>query len=205
METEERREYKKRWYVKNKDKVEVKQRQKENNIRYREKHKDTEEYKKKNREASKKAREQNRDYYIEYSKNYYKNNKDKWLNKYNNKNSFICVYRFVSKDGITLRIGSTANLKARLQNYMSNGINGVRLKEWFEDYDLGKIEYILCSDRETAYMVEYNLIKRVSPLLNEKEVLDFEDWDEDVEDLWQTWEGLDYYKCKYKAMYNEDL
>ncbi|WP_346874213.1 GIY-YIG nuclease family protein [Clostridium sp. UBA5988] len=205
METEERREYKKRWYLKNKDTEEFKQRQKENKKLYREKHKNTEEYKKKNREASKKAREQNRDYYMEYSKTYYKNNKEKW-DIYNNKNSFICVYRFVSKkDGIILRIGSTANIKARLQNYMSNGINGVRLKEWFEDYDLDRIEYILCSDRETAYMVEYNLIKRFNPILNEKEVLHFEDWDEDVEDLWQTWSGLDYYKCKYKAMCNEDL
>ncbi len=205
METEERRQYKKRWYVKNKDKVEFKQRQKENDKKYREKHKNTEEYKKKNREASKKAREQNRDYYIEYSKNYYKNNKDKWLNKYNNKNSFICVYRFVSKDGTILRIGSTGNLKTRVASYMSNGLNGIKLKEWFQDYDLGQLEYISISDRSLAYQVEYNLIQRFNPILNEKEVLEFEVWDEDVEDLWETWSGLDYYKCKYKAMLNEDL
>lgn len=204
METEERREYKRKWYLKNKDTEEYKQRTKENKKLYRQKHKDTEEYKKKNREASKKAREQNRDYYIEYSKNYYKNNKDKW-DTYNNKDSFICVYRFVSKNEETLRIGSTFNLKARVQNYMSNGIDGVKLKEWFQDYHLDQIEYILCSDRETAFMVEYNLIHKFSPLLNEKEVLEFEEWNEDVEDLWQTWEGLDYYKCKYKAMCNEDL
>lgn len=205
METEERREYKKQWYLKNKDTEEFKQRQKENDKKYRERHKDSEEYKKKNREKSKRSREHNRDYYNEYSKNYYKSNKEKW-DTYNNKNSFICVYRFVSKkDGTILRIGSTANIKTRVANYMSNGINGIKLKEWFKDYDLDKVEYILCSDRETAYMVEYNLIKRFNPLLNEKEVLEFEEWDEDVEDIWQTWSGLDYYKCKYKAMCNEDL
>lgn len=187
------------WYERNKDTDEYKQRTKENNKRYRERHR--EEINKKQRETSKKYR----DYYINYSKNYYQQNKDKW-DTYNNKNSFICVYRFVSKkDGIILRIGSTANIKARLQNYMSNGINGVRLKEWFKDYDLDRIEYILCSDRETAYMVEYNLIKRFNPILNANEVLDFEEWNDDVEDLWEEWGGLDYYKCKYKAMYNEDL
>lgn len=164
------------------------------------------EYKWKDREKEyhKDYREQNREKNNEYSKNYYKNNKGKW-DIYNNKDSFICVYRFVSKDGTILRIGSTANIKARLQNYMSNGINGVRLKEWFQDYDLFKLEYILISDRSTAYMVEYNLIKRFSPILNANENLDMEEWDEDVEDLWQTWSGLDYYKCKYKAMLNEDL
>lgn len=192
------------WYERNKDKEEFKQKQKENKKLYREKHKDSEEYKKKNREASKKAREKNRDYYIEYSKNYYLQNKGKW-DIYNNKNSFICVYRFISKDGEILRIGSTVNLKTRLQNYMSNGINGVKLKEWFEDYDLGQLQYILISDRSTAYLVEYNLIKRFNPILNTNENLDIEEWDEDVEDLWQEWEGLDYYKCKYKAMLNEDL
>lgn len=164
------------------------------------------EYKWKDREKEyhKDYREKNRDYYIEYGKTYYKNHREKW-DTYANKNSFICVYRLVSKDGETLRIGSTSNLKTRIANYMSNGINGVKLKEWFQNYDLGRIEYILISDRSTAYMVEYNLIKRVSPILNEKEVLDIEEWDEDVEDLWQTWSGLDYYKCKYKAMCNEDL
>lgn len=192
------------WYERNKDTEEYKKRTKEVNRKYRERHKDDEQYKKKNRERSKNAREQNRDYYIEYSKNYYQENKGKW-DIYNNKNSFICVYRFVSKDGEILRIGSTSNLKTRVANYMSNGINGVRLKEWFEDYDLGQLEYILISDRSTAYLVEYNLIKRVSPVLNTNENLDMEEWDEDVEDLWQTWEGLDYYKCKYKAMCNEDL
>ncbi len=205
METEERRQYKKQWYLKNKDTEEFKQRQKENNIRYREKHKDTEEYKKRNRERSKRSREQKRDYYMEYSKNYYKENKGKW-DIYNNKDSFICVYRFVSKkDGTILRIGSTANLKTRVASYMSNGLNGIKLKEWFQDYDLGQLEYILISDRSTAYMVEYNLIKRFSPVLNTNENLDIEEWNEDVEDLWQTWSGLDYYKCKYKAMLNEDL
>ncbi len=164
------------------------------------------EYKWKDREKEyhKDYRKQNREKNNEYSKNYYKNNKDKWLNKYNNKDSFICVYRFIS-NGEILRVGSTSNLKMRVANYMSNGINGVKLKEWFKDYDLDRIEYILCSDRETAYMVEYNLIKRFNPILNANEVLDFEEWDDDVEDLWQTWEGLDYYKCKYKAMINEDL
>lgn len=188
------------WYERNKDTEEYKQRTKENNKRYRERHR--EELNKKQRETSKKYR----DYYIEYSKNYYKNHRGKW-DTYNNKDSFICVYRFVSTEngGKILRIGSTSNLKMRVANYMSNGINGVKLKEWFQDYNLDRIEYILCSDRETAYMVEYNLIKRFNPLLNEKEVLEFEEWDEDVEDLWQVWEGLDYYKCKYKAVSNEDL
>lgn len=194
------------WYERNKDSEEYKRRTKENSQRYREKYKDTEKWKMKNREKSKKSREKNRDYYIEYNKTYYKNHREKW-NTYNNKNSFICVYRFVSSEngGKILRIGSTSNLKMRITNYMSKGINGVKLKEWFQDYNLDRIEYILCSDRETAYMVEYNLIKRFNPLLNEKEVLEFEEWDEDVEDLWQVWEGLDYYKCKYKTMSNEDL
>ncbi|WP_346886466.1 GIY-YIG nuclease family protein [Clostridium sp. UBA4395] len=141
-----------------------------------------------------------------YFKNYYEENKEKWK-EYNNKDAFICVYRLVGLDGLEiLRVGSTSNLKTRIANYMSgNVINVIKLKEWFSLLELDRIEYILCSDRETAYLVEYNLIQRYNPKLNIAENLDMEKWDEDVEDLWQTWEGLDYYKCKYKAMCNEDL
>lgn len=200
METEARIKYKKQWYLQNKDKEEYKQREKENNKRYRERHR--EEINNKQRGKGQKYKEKNRDYYLEYSKNYYQENKNKW-DSYNNKDSFICVYRFISKDkdkGI-LRVGSTANLKMRVANYMCNGLNGIKLMEWFQDYQLDKIEYIMISsDRVTAYMVEYNLINKYDSMLNEKEGLEFEIWDEDVEDLWQEWEGLNYYKNKYEDL-----
>ncbi|GEM_PF-1458995 len=193
MESEERREYKRNWHLKNKDKEEYKERRKENNRRYRERHKE---------EINEKVRLRKSD--SQYFKNYYAENKEKWK-FYNNKDSFNCVYRFISKSGEILRIGSTSNLKTRIANYMSNGLNDIKLKEWFNLLELDRIEYILISDRETAYMVEYNLIQRFNPRFNIIENLEIEEWDEDVEDLWQTWEGLDYYKCKYKALCNEDL
>jgi hypothetical protein len=191
------------WYERNKDTEEYKKRVKENNKRYREKHR--EEINRKQNENSKKNREKYKEYYNEYSNNYYRENKEKWKEVYNNKDSFNCVYRFISKDGEILRIGSTGSLKMRIANYMSNGLNGIKLKEWFEDYELDKIEYILCSDRAIAYQVEYNLINKFYPVLNEKQILEFDIWDEYVEDLWQIYEGLDFYKCKYKAMLKEDL
>ncbi|GAA0768676.1 hypothetical protein GCM10008908_09310 [Clostridium subterminale] len=192
MESEERKEYKRQWYLKNKERI--KEMNKNNPL-----------FKERRRRESKRQREDN----PEYFKNYYQKNKDKWK-FYNNKDSFNCVYRFISKSGEILRIGSTGNLKLRIANYMSNGLmsdklEDIRLKEWFSLLELDRIEYILCSDRETAYLVEYNLIQRNVPRFNIAENLDMEEWDEDVEDLWQKWEGLDYYKCKYKALCNENL
>ncbi len=194
METEERREYKKNWYKEKKKDPDFKERRRENSKKYREKQ----------QENNKQWRKNN----LEYFKNYYQENKNKWV-EYNNRDSFNCVYRFISKNGETLRVGSTNNLKLRIANYMSNGLmtdrlEDIRLKEWFALLDLDRVEYILISDRSLAYMVEYNLIQRFTPRFNVAENLEIEEWNEDVEDLWQVWD-IDYYKCKYKAMCNEVL
>lgn len=214
MESAERREYKAKWYLENKDKEEFKQRQKENKKLYREKHKDTEEYKKKNREASKKAREKNRDYYIEYSKNYYLQNKGKWV-EYRENGSYNCVYRIIDIEGNIIRIGSTGNgLKIRIANYMSERVvKGWGMHKWFNVFKVDKVEFILTDTRKKAFALESVMIKKYNPLLNQN-VVKTDYYDKyidnlgdisDLEDLWEVWEGLEYYKDKYRNICNKDL
>lgn len=207
METEERREYKKRWYLKNKDTEEFKQRQKENDKKYRERHKDSEEYKKKNREKSKRSREKNRDYYIEYSKNYYQQNKNKWV-EYRDKDSFNCCYFLIDKNNKILRIGSTNNLKNRMVQYFNgNVIKHWGVYKWFHDMQLYKVRFIRLDTREKAYCLENLMIEQYNPLLNQNEIKT-NYWDKYIESLGDVSNIEDLFEefdiSRYKKIY-EDL
>lgn len=179
-----------------------------------ERNKDNPEFKKKHREKSKKWREKNPEYHQEYSKIYYQENKDKWVT-YRENGSYNCVYRFINEDGNIIRIGSTGNgLKIRIANYMSERVfKGWGMHKWFNVFKVDKVEFILMDTRQKSYCLESLLIKKYNPLLNQNEVrteyydtyIDSLGDIDNIEDLWEEWEGLDYYKDKYRDICNKDL
>ncbi|MEG1142001.1 MAG: GIY-YIG nuclease family protein [Clostridia bacterium] len=176
MESEERIEYKRRWYQENKDKVDKR------NKEWREKNKDNQQFKKKQNENSKKQREKNPEYLKEYSKTYYNLNKEKWV-EYRNKDSFNCVYFLVNKNNEITRCGSTNNLKNRMVQYFNgNVIKGWGVYKWFHDMELDKVIFIELDTREKAYALESLMIEKWNPILNQNEIrTDY--WDKYIDNL----------------------
>lgn len=150
----------------------------------------------------------------EYNTNYYKNNRKKWT-EYKENGSYNCVYRIIDLEGNIIRIGSTGNgLKIRIANYMSERVfKGWGMYKWFNVFKVVKVEMILTDTREKAFALESAMIKKYNPILNQNEVKtdSYDKYIEslgdisDIEDLWQEWEGLNYYKNKYRDICNKDL
>lgn len=155
------------------------------------------------KEYMKEYRNKNKDKLQEYSRNYYKENKELWKG-YREDKSFPCTYIMYDVFGDVIRIGSTGYLKGRIANYFNSAIYKWGIWGWFNTMKLDRITYIEVDTRSKAYALENYLIEKYNPILNANDV-DNHYWDmyrESLGDLTDIEELFEEYDIsRYKNIY----